>query len=153
MKIKVNADKIKAWREERCWSQEHLADIAGISLRTIQRIEKGQLASRESVMSLAAAFDVDVSVLTLDIDGEIEKTVTREEARKMLEFKMSFWIHMASYVLVMGILLMINLAGTPDHIWVLWPAIGWGIGVLAHGATVFMVGAISRTEKQMRDLD
>ena len=38
MTFKVDAAKIRRWREERQWSQEHLADLAGIGLRTIQQI-------------------------------------------------------------------------------------------------------------------
>jgi len=61
MKITPDAVKMKRWREERSWSQEHLAEAAGISPRTIQRIENGAGASRESVMALAAAFNIDVA--------------------------------------------------------------------------------------------
>ena len=32
MQILPDIEKLKRWREERCWSQEHLADLAGISL-------------------------------------------------------------------------------------------------------------------------
>ena len=30
MSFKADAAKIKRWREERHWSQEHVADLAGI---------------------------------------------------------------------------------------------------------------------------
>ncbi len=153
MRTKLNTSKIKTWREERCWSQEHVAEISGISLRTVQRIENGAAASRESVMALAAAFNVDASALMLDIDGEVEKAVAREEERKQLQFKLSFWIHFATYAFVMAVLVMINLAKTPEEFWVLWPAIGWGIGVLAHGATVFIVGYVAKTQEQINALD
>jgi hypothetical protein len=89
----------------------------------------------------------------LDIDGEVEKGVAREEARKRLQFKLSFWIHFATYAFVMAILMMIDLAKDPKEFWILWPAIGWGIGVLAHGATVFMVSQLAKAEEQIRALD
>ena len=41
MQMQVNSEKIRRWREERCWSQEHLAEVSGISLRTVQRLENG----------------------------------------------------------------------------------------------------------------
>ena len=34
MQMIPNSEKIKRWREERLRSQEHLADLAGIGLRT-----------------------------------------------------------------------------------------------------------------------
>jgi transcriptional regulator with XRE-family HTH domain len=44
-------------------SQEQLAQISGLNVRTIQRIESGSNASLESLKCLAAALEVDVSTL------------------------------------------------------------------------------------------
>lgn len=57
-------DRIKALRESRAWTQVHLADAAGLSLRTIQRLEAVHSCSRETLLALAAALDVDVRSLT-----------------------------------------------------------------------------------------
>lgn len=43
---------LKRLREQKKWSQEQLAIMAGLSVRTIQRIERGQSASVESLKSL-----------------------------------------------------------------------------------------------------
>ena len=149
MNIKVNAEKIKKWRAERCWSQEHVAEIAGISLRTLQRIENGRAVSRDTAMALASAFEVDLSALTLDINAEVKKAVEREEAKSLVQFKMSFVIHLVTYILVIGLLLMINLASSPERLWIIWPAVGWGIGVVAHGATVYLVEYVAKSDKQL----
>jgi len=50
--------------------------------------------------------------------------------------KKIFFVHLAAYLLVMGILGAINYQHTPDTIWVIYPAIGWGLGVLIHYFTV-----------------
>ncbi len=63
MDMKVDARRIKAERERRAWSQEHLAAAAGLGLRTIQRIERTGAASLESAKALAAVFALDVAVL------------------------------------------------------------------------------------------
>ena len=63
MDMKVDPSYIKAQRERRAWSQEHLAEVAGLGLRTIQRIEKTGNASYESARSLAAVFEMDVAEL------------------------------------------------------------------------------------------
>lgn len=57
------APHIKELRTARAWSQEQLAQIAGINVRTIQRIENGEPASFETLKSIAASFDIDVSTL------------------------------------------------------------------------------------------
>jgi transcriptional regulator with XRE-family HTH domain len=51
-------------REERAWSQEHLASVAGLSARTVQRLEAEGNASLESKMAIAAAFGVEPARLT-----------------------------------------------------------------------------------------
>ena len=64
MEMKLDRHLLRKWRETRAWSQEHLAALAGLSLRTIQRIEADGRASAETRMALAAAFNVDVATLT-----------------------------------------------------------------------------------------
>jgi transcriptional regulator with XRE-family HTH domain len=63
MDMKVDSSYIKAQRARRAWSQEHLAEVTGLGLRTIQRIEKTGAASYESARSLAAVFEIDVAEL------------------------------------------------------------------------------------------
>lgn len=54
---------LKQLRISRHLSQEHLAQMAGLNVRTIQRIESGHNASLESLKCLASALEVDVSTL------------------------------------------------------------------------------------------
>lgn len=51
---------IKQLRLSRGWSQEQLAQFSGLSVRTIQRVERGHNAGLESLKCIAAAFDIDV---------------------------------------------------------------------------------------------
>jgi 2TM domain len=51
--------------------------------------------------------------------------------------KRGFYIHLTTYILVNALLVGINLAITPDRLWVKWPLMGWGIGIVAHAAAVF----------------
>lgn len=153
MHMQVNGEKVRKWRDERCWSQEQLAEIADMSLRTIQRIEAGGGASRETVMSLATAFNVDASALLLDANGEAKKALRKRELQKNLEFGLSFWIHLATYVFVSGLLIAINLGSEPEYLWALWPVIGWGIGVAAHGFAVFIVSKTSSIQRQLDAFD
>ena len=54
---------VQELRLEKGWSQERLAQISGLSLRTIQRIESGKTAGLESLNCLAAVFETNVSNL------------------------------------------------------------------------------------------
>ena len=63
MDMKLNPAVIRQAREERAWSQEHLAGATGLALRTIQRIEASGSASYESANAIAAVLAVPVSAL------------------------------------------------------------------------------------------
>ena len=59
--------------------------------------------------------------------------------RKQAEDRVSagFWAHLASYILVVGALAVLNYQRNPDNLWVLWVAGGWGIGIVAHAFAYF----------------
>ena len=40
--------------------------------------------------------------------------------------------HLGIYVIVIGMLAMINLLTSPDYLWFRWPALGWGVGLAFH---------------------
>lgn len=139
MQFQTDNTKIKRWREERHWSQEHLADLAGIAVRTVQRIENGERASYESVMALAAAFNVDVAALSID-PVEQAKDAQRASASKSLNaLRMSFYIHLASYVFGMIIFLAISLSANDDGFVMLIPAAWWTVGLAGHALAVVIV--------------
>ena len=147
MQIHPDGAKIRRWRDERCWSQEHLADAAGIGLRTVQRIENGDKASRESVMALAAAFDVDVIALTVDAKSEAAKMVREEKAKGAAALRLSFWIHLASYVFGAVVFAAISL-GTADGVFDMrWPLIWWTVAITGHGLAVVIVELVTRYER------
>lgn len=55
---------VKEEREKRGWTQAHLATVAGVSDRTIQRFERDGTAGKETLMAIASVLDLDVSKLT-----------------------------------------------------------------------------------------
>ena len=50
---------VKAIRETKKWSQQQLADIAGLSARPVQRVESGQPADYDTRRALGRAFEFD----------------------------------------------------------------------------------------------
>lgn len=57
--------------------------------------------------------------------------LSRDETRR------GFLIHFFVFIAVNALLLAINLLYTPDFSWFLFPLLGWGIGLLAHGIAIF----------------
>lgn len=137
MAFKADAAKIRRWREERHWSQEHMAELAGIGLRTVQRIENGEQASRDSLTALAAAFQVDALALCVDPEEEAANALRAKNARGTAALRLSLWIHLASYVLGVIIFMGINI-GTGTSV-MRWALIWWTVGAAAHIVTVVIV--------------
>jgi transcriptional regulator with XRE-family HTH domain len=126
---------VQKLRLQRGWSQQQLAELSGLNVRTIQRIEKGQEPSVESLKSLAAVFNVDFSTLKEQgMDNVISESQSAEEilAFNQVRKLKGFYIHLAQYVLVIAVLTVINALTTPNRWWVQWVIMGWGIGVFFH---------------------
>ena len=126
---------VQKLRLQRGWSQQQLAELSGLNVRTIQRIEKGQEPSVESLKSLAAVFNVEFSTLKEQgMDNVISESQSAEEilAFNQVRKLKGFYIHLAQYVLVIAVLTVINALTTPNRWWVQWVVMGWGIGVFFH---------------------
>lgn len=73
---------IKLFREMRQWSQEQLAAISGLNVRTIQRVEQGLSASLDTRRALARAFElegIDVLNKPFTIPSEEEAKAAKEK--------------------------------------------------------------------------
>jgi transcriptional regulator with XRE-family HTH domain len=57
--MQVKAELVRRSRTERGWTQDSLAEAAGLSIRTIQRIERHGLASNESVSAICAVLELE----------------------------------------------------------------------------------------------
>ena len=142
MAYKTDADKIKRWREERHWSQEHLADLAGIGLRTVQRIENGEQASRDSLTALAAAFNVEAMALMIDPEVEASGIVQRRNEEVRATARLVLWIHLAAYGL--GVVLFIAISLVAGSFVMKWALIWWGVGVASHVVMVALIELVTR---------
>ncbi|PSX16841.1 helix-turn-helix domain-containing protein [Photobacterium kishitanii] len=54
------SDNLKRHRKDKGWTQEHLAHVSGVSVKTISRIESGGNHSLSSLSQLASAFEITV---------------------------------------------------------------------------------------------
>ncbi|WP_261858428.1 2TM domain-containing protein [Photobacterium sanguinicancri] len=147
---------VRKLRLQRGWSQDHLSQISGLSIRTIQRIERGHNAGLESLKSLAAVFEVQVTDLQKEPDmnesnmneSGIKTTktpsdvsVSDEESKVLAQVReiKGFYSHLITYTLVISMLFVINFVTDPSYIWAWWPAMGWGIGIVSHALSAFEI--------------
>ena len=76
---------LKEIRNQKNWSQEELAQLSGLSLRTIQRVERAHTAGLDSLKSLAAALNIDVTELQKELSkakGNADTDPKKTEADK-----------------------------------------------------------------------
>jgi transcriptional regulator with XRE-family HTH domain len=132
---------VRKLRLQRGWSQEHLAELTGLSVRTIQRIERGHKPGLETQRALAAVFEIELQALTEEAAMPQDAAMTYEE-QQALEYVRDlkgFYHHLAMYVVIVGALFVVNYLSSPHYYWAWWAAMGWGIGVASHAISVFEV--------------
>jgi len=56
--MEVLSEKVREARMARGWTQQQLAEIANLSLRTVQRVENQSVASNETVSALSAVLEL-----------------------------------------------------------------------------------------------
>jgi transcriptional regulator with XRE-family HTH domain len=79
---------LRKLRKDKELSQEQLAIMSGLSVRTIQRIENGNRASLESLKSLASVLETNVSILEQEIIV-IDKTTDKWKTLPLI-FRLNF---------------------------------------------------------------
>ncbi|RTE85861.1 MULTISPECIES: helix-turn-helix domain-containing protein [Gammaproteobacteria] len=80
--MEINAKLIKEYRNQKCWSQLQLAEMAGISMRTLQRLEKTSTASLETIKSIAAVLEVEASELTVSTTEQEKPAIAAYKDKK-----------------------------------------------------------------------
>lgn len=91
MEMKINSKRIREERQRRAWSQEHLAVITGLGLRTIQRIESSGQASNDSIAAIAA-------VLHIPVDQLMEGQTASHSITALITGK-RLWVVMATFLI------------------------------------------------------
>ncbi|MDD1502124.1 MULTISPECIES: 2TM domain-containing protein [unclassified Lysinibacillus] len=76
-----------------------------------------------------------------------ERSIKRVRALK------SFYIHLFVYIIVNLGLIIINLFSSPGSLWFIYTLLGWGIGIVAHGISVFSRGKFLGEEWEKRQLE
>ena len=78
-------------------------------------------------------------MMTMPGDDQLRRTAERRVAAKL-----SFRIHLLTFVLVNGGLVVLNLVTSPGYLWCLWVVFGWGMGLIAHGYAVYGIANVDR---------
>lgn len=137
----MNPNPIKTLRLSRAWSQEQLAELSSLSVRTVQRIENGERASLDTLGAIAAAFGVNVTELMTEdneqsLSGEsLELRI--QGAQRQVRQESHFWRSLILLIIVIPSLFVINQMTSPTTQWYLWPLLIWGSLLLLRALKVF----------------
>jgi transcriptional regulator with XRE-family HTH domain len=107
---------IKELRLKNGYSQEELANLSGLSTRTIQRIEKDNKGSKESLSAIANIFELKYEELIEYIKKEEIPNDSSKYDKKLIVF-----------IVVNIMLFIINMTTSPENLWFIYPLLGWGI--------------------------
>ena len=128
----INLRDLKEMRLQRHWSQEQLAEMSGLSIRTIQRIENGENAGLESLKSLAAVFEIDI----IDSDKKKEIAQIRTEEAYIQNIK-GFYKLLA--IAILSLIAPVILAINDSSNWgvFFWLLLSWIVIIGIYSLNVF----------------
>jgi len=107
---------------ERHWSQDQLAEMSGLSARTIQRIENGENAGLETLKSLAPVFEINIT--DSDKKGDMEQ-FKKEEA--YFQNMKGFYKLLAIAILSLVVPFIIAVNDSSHWNIFLWILLSWGV--------------------------
>jgi len=106
----INSARLRELRAARQWSQEQLAHLSGLNLRTIQRLESGAKISIESLRALASVFEVPAESLLVGDPTPSQPALNaiREGVLRGLEFtgitpRADFWWFALAVTMVLAL--------------------------------------------------
>ncbi|RUO44147.1 XRE family transcriptional regulator [Aliidiomarina taiwanensis] len=139
---------VRKLRLKRGWTQSQLAEMAGVTTRTIQRIEQGYRPSLETSKALASVFEIELSILQPE-DKTMKETNERLENKKTNEGLQpdeqealmsgkrmkAFYDHLITYLVLAAVFLF----AFHDEPVVYMIFAGLGIGLVVQGLLAFEV--------------
>lgn len=124
---------LKQIRLDHGWSQDQLAEISGVSTRTIQRIENGNAPSLETLKALAAGFDLSIEELKQKLTpSQPEAVPAGGNFKTAFKDWQSFGLHALLFVGVMTWLFLLQHYFALDHELVGFVALVWGTALASH---------------------
>lgn len=144
---------LKQKRLERGWTQLQLAEFSGLSLRTIQRLEKGSTATKETLKCLASVFEVNVA--DLGISEAIDESRLSDEEKMELDHIRRIRLFAIELIAYLTVVPLICLAG---HLHGnirngLGLAVAWGMWLAYSALKLFDIGAFLGKGWEKRELD
>lgn len=128
---------------ERAWSQEQLAKIAGLSIRTVQQIENEEKLGLEILSALTAVFEVSVTELT-EADAHVNDALDQRisESKIKLTNESRFYRLVITAVIANLLLFTLNRFTSSNGQWPLWVSSIWFALLIVCGVRIFLTDEV-----------
>lgn len=129
---------IRKMRLKRGWSQSQLAEMTGVTTRTIQRVEQGHRPSLETCKALASVFEVDLSLLQSEdtsMNNDTELKVDEQYALLYAKRMKEFYEFLVTYLILAAVFLVV-FHGV-SIVYIIFAALG--VGLIVQGLIAFEV--------------
>lgn len=153
--IKVFSENDTLCIENNLQVREQMKESAGIGLANI--VQRYSLLTKRNVFIEKSEdyFKVKLPIL-MEKPNVIsaqpnDNDAAYEKAQKRVKEIKSFYSNLISYCIIIPFLAIINLTTSPKNIWFYFPMLGWGIGLIAHGMSVFAIGK-NWEDKKIREI-
>lgn len=124
---------VRKLRLQRGWSQDQLAELMDVSVRTVQRLERGHQPSLETAKALASVFEVDVSSFNLEKTDMLEKAELKQDEKEAIEYAKGvkeFFHGLVAYVVIAVVFFAVFGFDQPILYWI-FIGIGAGLAIQA----------------------
>lgn len=153
--IKVFSENDTLCIENNLQVREQMKESAGIGLANI--VQRYSLLTKRNVFIEKSEdyFKVKLPILmekpnVISVQPN-DNDAAYEKAQKRVKEIKSFYSNLISYCIIIPFLAIINLTTSPKNIWFYFPMLGWGIGLVAHGMSVFAIGK-NWEDKKIREI-
>lgn len=116
-------------------------EVTRIIRHALSRSGPKDTISHDELVDIARASGISESKLESAIE-HMETTAVFDDAKRewLRRHRADFFSHLTAYCIVNGFLLFVYLATTRGgYFWVIWPMMGWGIGLAFHFVDTFFV--------------
>ncbi len=141
--IKIFSENDTLCIENNLQVREQIKESSGIGLSNI--VQRYALLTKRNVFIEKSEdhFKVKLPILsskpnTVSALPE-DKNESYEQAQKRVKEIKSFYGNLISYCIIIPFLIIVNIMTSPGDLWFIYPMLGWGIGIAAHGMGVFGV--------------
>ncbi len=136
--MNLDSAKLKSLRNAKGWTQQHLADVSGISLRTIQRAELKGTVSTETISALNAVFGMT------HLEW-LKTTETEHETKLIIRRGWKIALISIAFTQVAAFLIVWLLVGEINTLWIKITAVFWVLMLMVFSlmATLFKVQKIN----------